>query len=308
MDEVEVDGLRVAFRQAGAGPPLMLLHGAVSDSRVWREQLSDLSDEFTVLAWDAPGCGRSSDPPETFRLPEYADCLAGFIDALGLERPHVLGHSFGGGLALELYRRRPALPRTLVLAGGYAGWAGSLPPNVVERRLRGALRAAEQQANGAFAPRSIPGLFSEALPGEKAEELAAIMSGSRPVGTRVMAHAFAEADLRDVLPRIRVPVLLVYGDADERAPLAVAEGLHAGIAASKLVVLPGLGHESYLESAGAFNAEVRGSCGRRPETPPAPPAPCVIPRHALGRTGVRSAPIPGTARSRSSVRRRARSR
>lgn len=95
MDEIEVAGLRIAFERAGEGPPLVLLHGILGDSRVWRRQLDDLSDEFTVVAWDAPGCGRSSDPLETFRMPQYADYLAGFVDALGLGRPHVLGLSLG---------------------------------------------------------------------------------------------------------------------------------------------------------------------------------------------------------------------
>ena len=97
----------------------------LGDSRDWRRQLEGLSDEFTVVAWDAPGCGESSDPdpPETFGADVYADCLAEFIEALELERPHVLGLSWGGGLALELYRRRPDLPRSLVLASAYAGWA-----------------------------------------------------------------------------------------------------------------------------------------------------------------------------------------
>src|SRR5665647_641960 len=72
MDEIEVAGLRIAFERAGEGPPLVLLHGILGDRRVWRRQLDDLSDEFAVVAWDAPGCGRSSDPPETFRLPQYA--------------------------------------------------------------------------------------------------------------------------------------------------------------------------------------------------------------------------------------------
>src|SRR5947199_586028 len=124
MDQIEVEGLRIAYQRAGEGPPLMLLHGGLSDSREWRRQLEELSDEFTVVAWDAPGCGQSSDPPETFRLSEYADCLAAFIDALGLGQPHMLGLSFGAGLALELYRRHPTVPRTLVLASAYAGWAG----------------------------------------------------------------------------------------------------------------------------------------------------------------------------------------
>ena len=131
-DQIEVEGLRIAFRRRGEGPPLVLLHGGLSDGREWRRQLDRLSDEFTVVAWDAPGCGQSSDPPETFRMPEYADCLAVFIKALGLDRPHVLGLSFGGALALELYRRHPAVPRTLVLVSAYAGWAGSLPAEVSE--------------------------------------------------------------------------------------------------------------------------------------------------------------------------------
>jgi pimeloyl-ACP methyl ester carboxylesterase len=136
MDRVEIGGLRIAFERAGDGPPLVLLHGVLGDSRDWRRQLEGLSDEFTVVAWDAPGCGESSDPdpPETFGADVYADCLAEFIEALELERPHVLGLSWGGGLALELYRRRPDLPRSLVLASAYAGWAGSLPPDEVARR------------------------------------------------------------------------------------------------------------------------------------------------------------------------------
>lgn len=257
MNEVAVDGLRIGFRREGEGVPLVLVHGALGDSRLWRHQLNDLSDEFMVVAWDAPGCGASSDPPETFRLADYADCLARFIAALGFGRPHVLGHSFGAGLALELYRRHPSIPRSLVLAGAYAGWAGSLPTEEVENRLRLALETAELLPDR-FVPHSIPGLFSDVMPHEESEQLAAIMSDARPVGTRVMAQAFAEADLRDALPQIQVPTLLVCGGADERSPLHVGEALHAQIPTSRLVVLPGLGHESYVESPERFNDEVRG--------------------------------------------------
>ncbi|HZB85004.1 MAG TPA: alpha/beta hydrolase [Gaiellaceae bacterium] len=256
MDQVEVAGLRIAFERAGRGAPLVLVHGAVCDGRVWRRQLDDLSDEFTVIAWDAPGCGRSADPPESFRLPDYADALAGFIAALDLGRPHVLGHSFGGGLALELYRRHPAVPATLILVGAYAGWAGSLPGSEVERRLRFALDVADRLPGG-FEPTSMPGLFSKTMSPEAVDELAAIMSEIRPVATRAMAHALAEADLREVLPVIDVPTLLLYGDADERSPLNVAEDLRDSIPTSRLVVMAGLGHVSYLESPERFDAEVR---------------------------------------------------
>ena len=103
----------------------------------------------------------------------------------------------------------------------------------------------------------MPGLFSNAMSPEAVDELAAIMSEIRPVATRAMAHALAEADLREVLPVIDVPTLLLYGDADERSPLNVAEDLRDSIPTSRLVVMAGLGHVSYLESPERFDAEVR---------------------------------------------------
>jgi pimeloyl-ACP methyl ester carboxylesterase len=78
-----------------------------------------------------------------------------------------------------------------------------------------------------------------------------------PAGFRVMARALAEADLRDVLPKIAVPTLLLYGDRDVRAPLAVAQDLHTRIRGSRLVVLPGVGHMSSVEAAGPFTVEIR---------------------------------------------------
>ena len=82
MLRAQVNGRWIAYQRAGEGPLLVLLHGFVGDSREWRRQIHGLSDEFTVVAWDAPGSGRSSDPPESFRLPDFADCLAEFVDAV----------------------------------------------------------------------------------------------------------------------------------------------------------------------------------------------------------------------------------
>jgi pimeloyl-ACP methyl ester carboxylesterase len=79
VDQLDLDGLRIAYRRAGNGPPVMLLHGFVGVSREWRREIEEVSDEFTVVAWDAPGSGGSSDPPDTFRLADFADCLAAFI-------------------------------------------------------------------------------------------------------------------------------------------------------------------------------------------------------------------------------------
>lgn len=255
MDEIEIEGLRIAYERAGEGPPLVLLHGWPLNRREWRRQIDALSDELTVVAWDTPGCGRSSDPPETFHLSDYADRLAAFIDALGLGRPHVAGLSFGGGLALDLYRRHPTVPRSLILASAYAGWAGSLPAEVVEQRLRQSLWESDLPPDE-FARTWMATFVAESAPAEMVAELAAILAEFHPAGYRTWGRAFAEADLRDVLPRIAVPTLLLYGDRDVRAPLSVARQLHAGIAGSRLVVFPGVGHMVDLEAPERFTAEV----------------------------------------------------
>jgi pimeloyl-ACP methyl ester carboxylesterase len=254
---VDVGGHTVQYRRAGEeGPPLVLLHGGWGDSREWWLQLADLSDEFSCFAIDAPGCGGSWDPPNDFGMDGYADTVADVVDALGLERPHLLGLSFGGGLALAVYRRRPSLARSLVLASAYAGWAGSLPAAVVEARVHKALSEAELPPDE-WISSYLSGFFTSAVPQESVDRLVSIMRDIRPAGITPMVLAFAAADLRDVLSTISVPTLLLYGELDERAPRAVADGLHAGIPGSELVVMPGVGHVSNIEAPDTFNAEVR---------------------------------------------------
>ena len=160
MPMVEIDGYRVAYERVGAGPPLLLLHGYVGDgASTWWPQLDALSDDFTVIAWDAPGAGRSSDPPERFGMAGYADCLARFVDRLALDKPHVVGLSFGGALAIEFCRLYPAVPSTLTLVGAYAGWAGSLPPETAEQRLRQALELSELSPDE-FVDTLLPTMFA----------------------------------------------------------------------------------------------------------------------------------------------------
>lgn len=257
MEMIEVDGLRVAYRRVGEGPPVVLLHGYVGDGpTTWRPQLEGLSEEFTVVAWDAPGAGGSSDPPESIGMAGYADCLAAFVARLGLERPHIVGLSFGGALAIEFCRRHPSMPSTLILASAYAGWAGSLPAEVAQQRLQQALVLADLSADE-FVETLLPTMFSEVTPQQSVDSFGAALRAFHPVGFRAMARASAE-DLRDALPHITVPTLLVYGDKDVRAPLTVGEHLRTAIADATLVVLPGAGHVCNIEAPEEFNRAVQG--------------------------------------------------
>ena len=201
------------------------------------------------------GAGESDDPPERFGIGGYADCLAAFIDELGFRHAHVLGLSFGGALALAFHHRHAALINTLVLASAYAGWRGSLPQDVAEARLAQALQLSEKSGSD-FVGTLLPTMFALPVMPEDREAFRLAMERFHPVGFRAMALASAE-DLRNTLPGVNVPTLLVYGDHDQRAPLTVAETLHAAIRTSQLVVLEGAGHVCNVELPQLFNDVAR---------------------------------------------------
>jgi pimeloyl-ACP methyl ester carboxylesterase len=261
VELVDVGGRTMAYHRAGNGPPLVLLHGGWSDGRAWRPQLAGLADGFDVIAWDAPGCGGSYDPPGGMTLADYADALAELLAALGVDRAHVGGLSWGGGLAVALYHHHPKLVRSLLLAGAYAGWKGSLPPEEVEARLR-RVRGEAERPPAEWMGGYLPSFFSGPAPPEAIDLIRMMMSDIRAAGLLPMLNAFAAADLREVLPTIAVPTLLLWGEDDARAPIRpVAEALLSSIPGSELVVLPGAGHYVNLAAPDAFSAEVRRFLG-----------------------------------------------
>ena len=258
MDVVQANGLEVAYERAGTGPPLVFVHGAAADSRMWQPQLEALADEFTVVAWDEPGAGRSSDVPTSFSLADYARSLAAVVEALGLGPAHVVGLSWGGTVALELYRNRPELVASLVLADTYAGWKGSLPAEEVEARVAGLQYLLSLPADE-FNPQ-LPGLFAGDPPAEFIPLLEAIAGDTRKESMGTALMVMAEADQRDLLPQITVPTLLIWGELDARSPLSVAHQFDEAIPDAELVVIPGAGHVSNLERPEEFTRAVREFC------------------------------------------------
>lgn len=259
METVRSDGLKVAYERVGEGPPLVLVHGAGVDGRMWQPQLSALADEFTVVAWDEPGAGRSDDVPAGFGLAGYANCLGALIAALALGPAHVAGLSWGGTVVLELYRHHPDRVATVILADAYAGWKGSLPAREVQARIEGVRKmlAAEER----YDP---PGLFAGDPPSEFAHLLEEMATAVRPASLWAQLSVMAQADQRDLLPQIAVPSLLIWGESDARSPLSVARQFEETIAGAELVVIPGAGHVSNLEQPGPFNDALRRFCRDHP--------------------------------------------
>lgn len=253
MDVVEIDGLRLAFRRAGNGPAVVFVHGGAEDGRAWTPQLDALSDEFTVIAWDEPGAGGSSDVPAGFALSDYGDCLAGLIRTLDISPCAVVGLSWGVTVILELYRRHPEVTRSLVLADGYAGWRGSLGPDEADARLAGLLN----QPADSFDP-TLPGLFAGPPPAKFVPLLEAMGADVRRHSMLTALTAMAQADLTDVLGTIQVPTQLIWGALDARSPLSVAHEFERHVQGANLAVIPDCGHVSNLEDPQAFNDILRG--------------------------------------------------
>jgi pimeloyl-ACP methyl ester carboxylesterase len=261
VEVVRAGGLEVAYRRTGEGPPLVFVHSAGDDGRIWQPQLAALADEFTVVAWDEPGAGRSSDLPEEFALADYAHCLAAVVEDVGLGPAHIAGLSWGGTVAQELYRLHPGLVATLILIDTYAGWRGSLSAEEVRARILGA-REMLAAPPGEF-DLTLPGLFAGDPPAEFVSLFEEIAADMRPASLARELSIMADTDQRDLLPQIAAPTLLIWGELDERSPVSIAHELEAAIPDTELVVIPGAGHLSNLEKPEMINQAIRQFCRAR---------------------------------------------
>jgi pimeloyl-ACP methyl ester carboxylesterase len=246
MPDATVAGRRIHYESAGEGPPLVLLHGIGSNSRSWRRQLESLSKTFKVIAWDAPGYGRSDDPPSEIKpsMRYYADQVRGLLDWLGLKRVFLLGHSTGGGVALEFCRVYPQYLDRLIIAD--ARHTGST--SVLDERLRlirtlSPAQLAEQRA---------PKLLSANASPELLREVISTMSEVRRPGYEFAAIALAGSDAKDLIHNFPVPTMLIWGADDQITP--VWDELPPKV---ELKIIPNAGHLCYIEQPEHFNELVR---------------------------------------------------
>jgi pimeloyl-ACP methyl ester carboxylesterase len=251
---IHIGDLDIAYRRDGSGPPLFILPGALDDGRWWERQLRDLSGDFTVVVWDAPGCGASDDPPVDWSLADFADCVGSLIDGIGLAPAHLLGLSFGGALAIEVFRRHRDAVRSLVLVSAYAGWVGSLGEDEARARVAAGERMVDMSAEE-LADAWLPTLVAGSAGRSDREWIERLVRDTRTRSAPTLAHALA-VDLREVLPTIDVPTLVVHGTEDVRAPRSVADDLVAHIPGAEMAVIEGAGHLVNIDAAERLAIEV----------------------------------------------------
>jgi 3-oxoadipate enol-lactonase len=239
----------------GQGPTLLCLHGIGSSSASLRRQVDALSEEFRVVAWDAPGYGRSGEAREAGSLDYYATEAAGLIRSLD-GAAHVLGVSWGGVISAQLALTHPDLVKSLVLVSASRG-SGRDPASAAAM----ACRAENMMRDGVatYARARAPKLLSPTAPEHLIDEVVSIMTSDvRHCGYTSAARAMASADLSGRLSEINVPTLVICGTHDTVTGPAESTKIANSIPGARYAPIEGAGHLVNQEFPDAVNAAVLG--------------------------------------------------
>jgi pimeloyl-ACP methyl ester carboxylesterase len=257
---IAAGGLQFWVEESGSGPALLLITGLGYASWCWRTLRETLAGEYTLIAFDNRGSGRSDKPAGPYSIPMLADDAAAVLAATGRSEAHVLGHSMGGYIALTLALRHPRTVRSLTLVGTSPGGPETKPvpeETLSVWKLAGALPPAE------YARRSMPQSFApgwtRAHPAEFERILAERLEYPTPAPCWLAQYeACAEFVGRgvDVGP-IGVPALVVHGAQDRVVPQHNGELLARQLPRARFVSLPQAGHLPFLEEPAAFAGLVR---------------------------------------------------
>lgn len=230
------------YREAGSGPPVLLLHGWGSNADNFKFLERHLAADFRVLSLDLPGFGASPPPPAEWSLNDYIELVKDFLANLGIAAPAVIGHSFGGRIAICLGAQGSASRLILVDSAGvrprrkpvyylkvYSYKLAKRLLNLAPQRLRGPMLEKLQQRFGSSDYRN-----------------------AAPILRKILVKVVNE-DLTALLPRIKVPTLLIWGENDTTTPVEQARVMERMIPDAGLVVLKGAGHYCFLDKPGEFN-------------------------------------------------------
>jgi len=195
LKQTDADGLMLAWREAGTGAPIIFLHGIGSGSAGWEAQLDHFSQGYRAIAWDAPGYGGSGDlAPEAPDAGDYAAALGKLMDALGLERAHLVGNSLGSLMAGAFVRRSRGRVLSLVLSDPAIGH-GKADPKVREESLQGRLDGVYKHGPERMAAERATKLMGSSGGDAAIAKVRAVMSQVRPDGYAQAARMLAMGNL-----------------------------------------------------------------------------------------------------------------
>jgi pimeloyl-ACP methyl ester carboxylesterase len=258
--EIELHGHRVIYRIAGDGPPVVLIHGMVNSSRHWERVALRLAHRYTVIAPDLLGHGDSAAVRGDYSLGAHACSIRDLLSTIGIDRATIVGHSLGGGIAMQFFYQFPQrVERLALISSGGLG-------HQVSPMLRGAALPGAAAGIWLVANRHVRSALDRA--GERMRArgtrrgvyLQAVARAMRPLQDREARHAFLQTlrsviDVRgqhvSAIDRLyllgELPTLIVWGERDNTIPMAHGLAAHELIPNSRFVTLPKAAHFPNLE-------------------------------------------------------------
>jgi pimeloyl-ACP methyl ester carboxylesterase len=271
---VRAGGLETFYLEAGEGPPVLLLHGLGATSASLLPTLWDLARDHRVIAPDFPGFGASDKPIRPYHAAFFARFARDFLDALGIDRAHVIGNSMGGRAAIELALRFPERVDRLVLLAPSPAWKRFRAAVPVVRVLYPELavlplRIPRSQVKAGIArmlskPERLPKAWYDAAVDEflrvfsMPQGRVAFFSAARQI---YLESPHGVRGFWDRLPRLAAPTLFVWGDRDALVPHRFAKHVAAAVPGARSIVLPDCGHIPQFELPERTHALIREHLG-----------------------------------------------
>jgi len=244
MEKINVNDIQLAYERRGkrGNPPLILLHGYPLDHHLWDEVAPLLESTFDVITPDLRGFGESTIGDSSPSMEDYASDIAGLLDYLDIRQAAIVGHSMGGYVALAFSR---LYPERLSGLGLVSSQVLADPPDRKEGRYKSAADVAENGIGSVVATMT-PKFTSD----ERLQAFArASMERQQPAAYIAALKAMAERiDSTPLLSSLKVPVVLVHGDADALIPVDRAREVKAALPQARLVEISGAGHMPMMEA------------------------------------------------------------
>lgn len=247
--EVVIDGLKICYTDSGSGIPVLLLHGWGSSSDVYKGITAALSDRCRTVCMNFPGCGGSDTMKQPWNLQDYCDLVVKFANAVNLENPILIGHSHGGRVTLNLAATGQLNPPKIVLLDS----AGLIPKKSLKQKLR--TRSFKIIKRTLTLP--VIKNHSEGLLEAARRHYGSADYNAAPEVLRKTLVSLVNTDLSDILPNIKCPSLLIWGENDTATSLRDAEKMERLIPDAGLCVIKGTGHYSFCEKPYEAHAILR---------------------------------------------------
>lgn len=260
MPTVKIGDIEMFYAIHGEGEPLVLIQGLTMDSTGWAMQIAELSQKYKVIVFDNRGVGQTSTPQMPYTIKMMADDTAGLMEALDIDKAHVLGLSLGGMIAQELAINYPDKISSLMLAATSACHAGSKrASNIVGTLLKMAMAGVSLELRARM---FMAWSFTEKFyrdPDNVKMTISMILANPHPQTVHGLAGQVAATtthDTRGRLDRIKAPTLVFVGGEDLLLPVSESEVLASSIPGAELVVVEGAGHFFCFELPQKFNRAV----------------------------------------------------